>query len=605
MKKNQRFLPFFALLTASAALIMTIAANGQQSSIGFYLQITDTLPPAVTLIEPLNNSGSQSFNVTFSYNVSDSSSVSSCSLSINKKINSTNSTISKNTKIYFKVNYFLFGVYNWSINCTDSLNNSGLSSENAITVHTLTNFNGSTTNLSLFDNRGVTNFVLESLPYGKINFSESIDLSIGYDFDKYVNISYNKIALNSDMLGILNKSAILSLYGLSFSNPGILKDGEACPGSICTKISYSEGTLKFSVTQFSAYSAQENPSTSSESESTGLGGGGGTRIINRSKGNEKPKQSKTVSTDFTIDKSSMRIVLRQGQSAEESLNIKNIGTAEFDIKAILSELEKFKAYPEGAEFTTSLKPGEEKSIKIVFRASENEIPEIYPGRIFIKGPSQQKEVITVVEVDSAQALFDVAVNVIPESKRVLPGEEVRLDVTLVNIRGFGRVDVNVEYFIKDLLGNVVSTEHETLAVETQAKFTRAILAPSDLLPGTYVAFVKATYGDSVGVGSDLFDINAKTLSLFPIIQPKNYIYLFLVAAIAVAIFASVGYAIARSRKNLPKTELMQVRQIISDKKDEKLTKELGALEKAFRANYISEESYQKSRKRIEQKLRKT
>ena len=122
------------------------------------------------------------------------------------------------------------------------------------------NFNGSTTNLSAeSDLSNITNFILEKLNYGKINFSESVSLSSIRDIDAYVSISHNRIEINPTALPELNKPATLTLYSLTFSNPRILEDGEVCSSSICTKISYSNGNLVFNVTQFSVYSAEETP----------------------------------------------------------------------------------------------------------------------------------------------------------------------------------------------------------------------------------------------------------------------------------------------------------------------------------------------------------
>jgi len=95
--------------------------------------------------------------------------------------------------------------------------------------------------------------------HGKINFSEAVDLSSGADLNAHMNVSHNRIEINSSALPSLNKSATLSLYNLTFSNPRILRDGSVCASTICTKISYSGGTLVFNVTEFTVYSAEESP----------------------------------------------------------------------------------------------------------------------------------------------------------------------------------------------------------------------------------------------------------------------------------------------------------------------------------------------------------
>ncbi|MBI3035654.1 hypothetical protein HYY71_05015 [Candidatus Woesearchaeota archaeon] len=311
-----------------------------------------------------------------------------------------------------------------------------------------------------------------------------------------------------------------------------------------------------------------------------------------------------IAPDFSVDKSSLKVVLKQGQTKIETLKIKNTGADILDVKVLLDNIEQFKLYPESNNISAILSPNEEKAIELVFRALENEKPEIYPKTIVLKSPSSEKEVIIVIEVDSAQPLFDVDVEALPHSKSILPGKELLLDVSLFNVKGFGRVDVSVEYAIKDFQGNVVASEHETLAVETQAKFTRSLLAPSDLKPGNYVALAKVTYGDSVGTSSDIFEVTAKTLRL-NILQVKDYRVILLIGAalMTICILIFSAYRLIYSKKKSPKGKAEEIKQLREDAKSQKLRKELEAIEKAYKSGLISEESYQKGKKRIEGKLK--
>ncbi|MBI3035653.1 hypothetical protein HYY71_05010, partial [Candidatus Woesearchaeota archaeon] len=323
----------------------------------------------------------------------------------------------------------------------------------------------------------------------------------------------------------------------------------------------------------------------------GGGGGGGAAPI-------------PIITNFTIDKTSLKVVLKQGEVKKETLSIKNTGTTIFDVRAILQDIGKFKVSPEVSEVTTKLNPDEEKTIEFTFKALENEKPEIYPGKITFKSPSIEKEIAAVIEVNSAQPLFDVDAEVLSESKKVFSGGEILLEVNLFNVRGFRKVDVNVEYSIKDLKGNVAASEHETLAVETQAKFTRSLLVPSDLKPGNYVAFVKVTYADSVSVSSDLFEVKAKTIKLYPI-QIKDYraVLLFSAVILIIGIFIFSAYKFGYLKKKSHAVEGEEIKQLEEEEKTEKSRKELAALEEAYKSGLISEESYQKGRKRIEDKLK--
>jgi hypothetical protein len=137
-----------------------------------------------------------------------------------------------------------------------------------------TEFSRNTTNSSDVRNLfNISNLMIGNPEYGLINFLESTNLSENIDLDEHINISFNRIEINTSNLIVLNKSAKLWLYNLTFTNPRILRDGVVCPSTICTKESYSsEGTLKFNVTGFTVYSAEETPS---EAQITTGGGGGG------------------------------------------------------------------------------------------------------------------------------------------------------------------------------------------------------------------------------------------------------------------------------------------------------------------------------------------
>lgn len=593
MKKRELLLLLLVLTIIYQLLV--VHSQSDSGGMGVGLELTDTSGPVINLTTPINNSGNSNENITFSYNVSDLSDLHNCSLIINNKINTTNATIiEKDTRLNFTLNNAAIGIYNWSINCTDNLGYVGNSPKRTVSVIFMTNFNGSTTNISLVNIRSITNFVLEILPYGKINFSEVVDISQGFDLDKNVNITSNRIELNSTALTVLNKLATLSLYGLTFTNPRPLRDGTVCPSSICTEVSYSpEKTFVFDVTQFTVYSSEETPEEAAPPPPSAPGAGGG--------GGGAPGRI----PDFTTDKKTLKIILKQGETKEETLNIKNTGKTVLDITTYLQPLRKFIFSPSLDEIKTTLNPDEEQTLNFVFGAEKDQKPDVYTGEIVIKSQTIEKIINTILEIESARPLFDVDVEVLPQYKSITPGEDLVMEVSLFNVRGFGRVDVNLEYSIKDFKGNLIAKEEETVAVETQAKFVRELLVPSDLKPGTYVASVKVTFEDSVGTSSDLFEIKAKAIRLYPI-SIKDYRFYLLVGIVLVVsgIFVYLIYGYLPRKRHMPKTKEEEDKLIKTEEKIKKLEKELKALEKAYKSKFISGESYQKGKERIEKDLKK-
>jgi len=240
----------------------------------------DNTAPSVALASPANGVGNNG-NLTFNYNVTDANNVSSCSLIFNGATNQTNYSIAQNIAQNFTLNNLDVGGYSWNVNCTDNFNNIGSGSTRTFAVVKKSGFPGATSDLTQLNVSNITNFIIDSLTYGMINFLEEVNLSSGADIDSYVIISQNRIEINSTALNALNKSAKLKLYNLTFNTPQILKDGELCPSTSCTEESYVDGTYTFNVTGFSVYSARETPASnpSSSSSSGGSGGGGSGGIV--------------------------------------------------------------------------------------------------------------------------------------------------------------------------------------------------------------------------------------------------------------------------------------------------------------------------------------
>ncbi len=152
-----------------------------------------------------------------------------------------------------------------------------------------TSFSGGSTDFYTYTFEDLQNFcntILEDVNYGKIEFDDCLNVTDDkdhnfdgvVDVENNVNILFNRIELNADELPNFNVSSTLWLYGLNFTNPRILRNGVVCPDSICTKEDYSSGNLRFRVTGFSNYSADESPEPV-VIVTVGGGGGGGTRVV--------------------------------------------------------------------------------------------------------------------------------------------------------------------------------------------------------------------------------------------------------------------------------------------------------------------------------------
>jgi hypothetical protein len=363
---------------------------------------------------------------------------------------------------------------------------------------------GNSTNftiLSYLEIQNLSNIILEDTNYGKISFNQNINLTNKpnisenqIDINSSIIISLNRIEINSTALSNFNKSATLELYGLTFSNPRILRDGIACPDSICTRESYSGGTLRFNVTHFSVYSSEETPVTVPPVSTGGGGGGGGIFGIT----------SKV--TSFNISTDEIKISTMEGKVITEKIIVKNNLNKYMEITLTSQNLEDFLVLKENK---LNLAPNESKEISLDFMIREGTPLNMYLGKLILtNNNNEQKEILTVIEVQSEGALLDVTAEIQPEYLEVSPGHDILAKISLLNVKSSDkRRDISVEYIIKDENGKEILEDKETIAVETQTSWVKRFKIPSGVEYGKYVLYVKTTTEEGkVASASDTFNV---------------------------------------------------------------------------------------------------
>ena len=256
-------------------------------------------------------------------------------------------------------------------------------------------------------------------------------------------------------------------------------------------------------------------------------------------------------------------------------------------EAIFSENLNLQVNESGAYEWQVKNPGNMKSLKASGAVSANGT-----ARVYIENNGTRQLIF-----DSKRQLFDIDINVLPEYKKVFQGDEVLLELRLFNLRGFGAGNVNVKYYIKDSKENVIAVEEEKIFVETQAKFVRKLVMPLEIKPGTYIAFVEVFTDVIAGSGSDTFEVIGHEAPSYQ--QLRYYIIgvAVVVAMLIIAILTIYGHGVIKKKK-----QIAELKEKAPLERGEKLERELKALEDAYKSGFISKESYEKERKRIEERL---
>ncbi len=108
------------------------------------------------------------------------------------------------------------------------------------------------------------------------------------------------------------------------------------------------------------------------------------------------------------------------------------------------------------------------------------------------------------------ALFDIIISVPDKYHVIAPGDELVLQVSVIDVKEVGVVDVFLDYTIKDLNGKVILRESETRAVKGDLDFFKEMRLPKTIEEGIYVIEVKVRYGDEVVTSSHQFEVSKDT-----------------------------------------------------------------------------------------------
>jgi cysteine-rich repeat protein len=126
---------------------------------------------------------------------------------------------------------------------------------------------------------------------------------------------------------------------------------------------------------------------------------------------------------------------------------------------------------------------------------------VYNGTIFIDG----KNASVSLNVQRKLLLFDSNIIVLNPDYLVSQGEKLRTSVTLIPLGEKERLDVTLNYIIKDPAGNVYLTRSETVLVEDQINFKRNF--DTGILPvGSYIIGLELIYPNGVAPSSAHFEV---------------------------------------------------------------------------------------------------
>lgn len=229
--------------------------------------VTDLTKPTISLLSPNNNSVDVDGNASFSCSAGDDLNLNRIEFYFNGLLNQSIPLTGLDNQTIFYLSNLNDGNYNWSCRSYDWINNFNQSPARYLTVNQSacpefnnTYFSGQTTDWSSVpDITAVEDATLDNPTNGMTRWHNTVN-ALGADFNSNVKLENNSVDIDSANLhSSFNSSATVWLRNLNWeSTPIVLIDGEICPPSVCSNVSYVNGTAVFNVTHFTNYSTTGN-----------------------------------------------------------------------------------------------------------------------------------------------------------------------------------------------------------------------------------------------------------------------------------------------------------------------------------------------------------
>lgn len=203
---------------------------------------------------------------------------------------------------------------------------------------------------------------------------------------------------------------------------------------------------------------------------------------------------------FTVDPEELNIKIVAGAIEERIITVHNTGRAPLTLAVSVAGVDSFVSLDSSS---LTLQPGASGQVRLTIRAPEGGI---YGGRVIFNAAGERKDTILLLNVHSANALFDVSLTV-PESMKVLRlGKMLKAFISLQQVGPAEDTDVTATYTIKDFDGVTLLTETETFRVLRSKSYLKEFNTEG-LKEGDYLVGVEIVYPQGFATASAYFSIS--------------------------------------------------------------------------------------------------
>ena len=255
----------------------------------------------------------------------------------------------------------------------------------------------------------------------------------------------------------------------------------------------------------------------------GGGGGGG--------GGAAAGETSTIS--ILTQPREFNVNLEVNTNVEKRIRVTNLGDSQVSVGVSQQNLDKMVIF-ENSSLT--ILPKQTVEMKLIFVAPGD--PGIFTGKIIIDGV----QILVSLNVKTKFLLFDSNIVVLNENYEVNQGDELKTLINLIPLGDPERLDVTLNFIIKDYAKKIYLTKKETLLVEKQVSLKRNF-DTGNLPLGSYIVGLELVYPNGVAPSSAHFNIIKQAT---PFILGR--IILILIIMIVLVLIIIVIILIRRRRK---------------------------------------------------------
>lgn len=153
-------------------------------------------------------------------------------------------------------------------------------------------------------------------------------------------------------------------------------------------------------------------------------------------------------------------------------------------------------------------------------------------------------------VYASDQLFSLKISIINEYRELMAGKEVGVVIKIFNRQAQGRADVVLNYSILGPTGEVIISETETVAVETQTSIVRRFALPPTLQKGKYSMNVELSSLDKKN--------KAKASQDFELIEVPKDLRDFVLYLVGIITFLNTFIIFHKGRKAVKEAKVSEI-----------------------------------------------